>query len=411
MAIRKGDRRLMRELNNAHVLRVIRAEGPISRVEISEKTGLGLSTVSNIVNELFESKILLEVGEGDSSGGRKPNMLDLNYSARYIFGVKIGAGQTWIALTDLRGTLLELNEFAFPIQSDPSQLLLTISDTIKGIIRQRKLLKSALLGIGVGVSGLVSSETGVCLYSPILHWKEIPLKTELERMTRLPVMVENDVNTFAYGKLQLEFQRKVSSLICVTTGIGVGAGIVIDGKMYRGHDGGAGEFGHVSIDIHGPVCSCGRKGCLDVLASDQYLLQRAHQLAEEGQSLLLQSFRDSNNLSPDAILSAAQAGDPAAKQIYREMASHLGHGIANLVNLFNPEKIVIGGEGIVAAPLFIETVRQTVEQAVFPRLNAYLEISLDDGREDTWLQGAAFLVIENFFEMPLYEKESILNGR
>jgi len=159
----------------------------------------------------------------------------------------------------------------------------------------------------------------------------------------------------------------------------------------------------MSIDIHGPVCNCGRRGCLEVMASDQYLLTQAREAIKAGESQILATFNQDGALTPTAILSAARVGDVTALRLYDELASHLGQGIANLINLLNPEKIVIGGEGAVASSFFMDRVYASARQAAFPHLAENVEITIDDGREDAWLQGAASFVIERFFEIPLSE--------
>lgn len=393
----------MREINNINVLRVIRADGPISRIEIAERVGLGVSTISNITTELLESKIILEVGEGDSSGGRRPNLLDLNGTARYVFGVKVGPGTVWVALLNLRATLVAVEEIPFSLDSEAESVLQLIADTVDKLCIKHKISRAKVMGIGVSTSGAVSLETGVCLFSPILGWRNVPIRSSLEKKTRLDVIVENDVNAFAYGTLQQVGNQGLKNLLCVTTGVGVGAGIIIEGKLFRGSSGGAGEFGHMSIDMNGPLCNCGRRGCLEVMASDQYLLTQAKEAIKAGESQILGTFDRDGTLTPSAILSAARVGDATALRLYDELASHLGQGIANLINLLNPDKIVIGGEGAVASTFFMDRVHASARQAAFPHLAENLEITVDDGREDAWLQGAASFVIERFFEIPLSE--------
>ncbi|CAA7603093.1 ROK family [Acididesulfobacillus acetoxydans] len=401
MAMAKADRKLMREINNMHVLQRVRVSGPISRPELSEQTGLGLSTISNIVTELLAEQLVREVGEGDSSGGRRPGLLDINETARCAFGVKIGPKRVWISLFDLRMRQIDTEQFTFLSEEPPGILFTRVFAGMERLREKHRVSGQSVLGIGVSVSGLIDSEKGVCLYSPILDWENVPIGELLSQLSGLDVAVENDVNTFAYGTLLHEANASVKDMICITTGPGVGAGIILDRRLYRGSHGGAGEFGHMTIEQNGPRCSCGRRGCLDVLASDQFLLARAEDIIESGQSPRLQAIKADGKLSPAALFRAAESGDKAARNIYLELGRNLGCGVANLINLFDPEKIVIGGEGAVAAKFFVDTVRDVATKYAFPHLADQVEIVVDDGSEDAWLQGAAALIIEEFFKLPL----------
>ena len=401
MAMPKADRKLMREINSMQVLHQVRMHGPISRPELAEQTGLGLSTISNIVTELLESKLIREVGEGDSSGGRRPSLLDINELARYAFGVKIGPEQVWISSFDLRGHKISSREISFVQGAPPEELFEEISKVVDAMRHDDKIPKRSILGIGVSTSGLIDAKSGICLYSPILGWDNVSIRDRLSKLTRLDVIVENDVNAFAYGTSLHDANANTRNLICITTGTGVGAGIILDKKLYRGSLGGAGEFGHMTIDINGPKCACGRRGCLDVMASDKYLVARARESVAADEPSVLGTLADERKLSAMSVFLAAQLNDPLALHIYEEFGRNLGAGVANLINLFNPDKIVVGGEGAVASKFFMPTLRTTAFEQAFPHLTDHLEIVVDDGSEDVWLQGAALLVIEKFFEVPL----------
>ncbi|MCL6547551.1 MAG: ROK family protein [Alicyclobacillus sp.] len=401
MGVPKADRKWMREINSMQVLQQIRARGPVSRPELAEITGLGLSTISNITTELLNNNLVREVGEGDSSGGRRPSLLDLNELARYTFGVKIGPDKTWVSLFDLRARQISAAEIPVTRSERPQGLFVRIAEAVDELIRSGKIPRRAILGIGVSTSGLIDSETGTCVYSPILAWEHVPVRQHLTDLTKLEVVVENDVNAFAYGILHQDLDGAARNMICITTGPGVGAGIILDGKLYRGSRGGAGEFGHVSIDRHGPLCACGRRGCLEVLASDPFLVARAQELIDADVPTILRSVQDGQQPTPRSILLAAELGDEAMRGLYRELGENLGHGVANLINLFDPEKIVIGGEGAVAAKFFIDALREVAFRYAFPHLADHVEIVVDNGSEEAWLQGAALLVIDKFFEIPL----------
>ncbi len=390
----------MRAMNNRQILQLIRQYGPIARPDLAFQTGLGLSTISIIVAELIQAELVREVGEAESTGGRRPSLLDLNPNARYAFAMKVAPDRFWVSLVDLKGKPRATVEVPLipPVPwDDLAQMAVKQMETLR---TKHRVAKRWILGIGVSTSGLIDPHTGVCRSSPLLGWNEVPVRETLERMTRLDVLVENDVNAYAFGMWAQENEGGRRNLICITTGPGVGAGIILEGKLYHGSQGGAGEFGHTTIDLHGPPCKCGRRGCLEVLASDQFLLARATDLAGMGRSARLLGLVKEGQLTPASFYKAAQAGDEVARLIYRELGEHLGCGLVNLINLFNPDKIILGGEGVVAAPFFMDTVRQTVKNYAFPHLADSVEIVVDDGGEEVWLQGAALLVVEQFFQIP-----------
>ena len=297
--------------------------------------------------------------------------------------------------------MISRREISFQRDQSPDELFLEIANVIDTMRREDRITKRAILGIGVSTSGLIDAHRGVCMYSPILGWENVRIQERLEELTKLDVIVENDVNAFAYGTSLHEANENVRNMICITTGPGVGAGIILERKLYRGSRGGAGEFGHMTIDSNSYICPCGRRGCLEVLASDIFLVAKANEAVAANEPSVLKTIHDERELSASSVFLAAQLGDGTALTIYEQFGRNLGMGVANLINLFNPDKIVIGGEGAVASKFFMPALREAAYREAFPHLADELEVVVDDGSEDVWLQGSALLVIEKFFEVPL----------
>lgn len=383
---RKGDKRLMRDLNRSFVLNVVRAVGPTTRTAISQITGLELSTITNIVSHLLEEDLVREVGEGKSSGGRRPILLDLNYNYGNTIGIKIEVERVLIGLTRLDGEVVSKVEKGFPRGSKVAEIIELIK---RGIDELKPDTGGKLLGIGIGVSGFTDHSEGMVTYSPILNWRNVKLAEPLESYYQIPVFVNNDVNAFTLAEKWYGRGRDYANFICVTVGEGIGAGIVIEGKLYEGATGGAGELGHTCIQRDGPRCRCGERGCLETLASDVFLRR-------EGKGI----FADP---SPEAILKAARKGDIKAKSIFERMGRNLGIGLRNVVNLLNPEAIILGGERLNALEFFAPALEEEVRKHSFPEEASELQILPAELGEEGWIIGAATLAIRELFRLPIEE--------
>ena len=239
--------------------------------------------------------------------------------------------------------------------------------------------------MGVGVSGFVDPSSGVDLFSPVLGWRNVPLRDALRERLRLPTWVENDVNALALAELWYGAGRAFRHFVVITVGEGVGAGVVIDGEVYRGAFGGAGEVGHVTINPDGPTCRCRERGCLEVYASDRFLLEEASRLGFA---------------SLDAMMAAARDGGADARGVFSRMGAYLGLGAKDIVNLLNPEAIVLGGERMDAADLFLSAFQEAVVRHSFPSLADHLQVVPGALGEDGFLIGPAALVAADFFHVP-----------
>jgi predicted NBD/HSP70 family sugar kinase len=251
---------------------------------------------------------------------------------------------------------------------------------------QRLASGKRVLGVGLAISGFVDPVTGMDLYSPILGWERVPVRGPLEAKLDLPVWVENDVNALALAERWYGAGRRYQHFICITVGEGIGAGVVLQGELYRGAFGGAGEVGHMTINPDGPVCRCQERGCLEVYASDRFLREEAERLGYTSVS--------------DMALAARNGEGAAARGAFARMGRFLGLGAKNLVNLLNPEAVVLGGERMDAADLFLPSLEDEVRRHSFPAAAEKLFIVPAELGADGFLVGAATLVAAEFFRVP-----------
>ena len=379
MRLQKGDQDLVRRQNRAIIINLLRLNGPLSRTEIADRAGLAPSCLTRLVRELLSEDLVVEIGKSDSSGGRPAVLVALNREYARTLGVKVERRRILAASVDMSGAIVERSEVRFDHAPSPDEALAAIV-TLAG-----RLQHGRTLGLGVAISGFVDPMTGVDLYSPILGWEKTPLRDPLAERLSLPVWVENDVNALALAERWYGAGRQFQHFVCITVGEGIGAGVVIHGELYRGAFGGAGELGHMTIDPDGPVCRCQERGCLEVYASDRFLLEEAERLGYA-------SIADA--------AAAARNGGGTAREAFERMGRFLGFGAKNLVNLLNPEAIVLGGERMEEADLFLPALEEEVRRHSFPAEAERLRIVPAELGSDGFLIGSATLVAAEFFRLP-----------
>ena len=373
----------IRDINRQIVLNYVRERGPISRAEIAHETALQRSTVSLIVEELRVDGLIEEVS-GESTGGRPPILLSLRTADAVAIGVDLGTKRTIVAASDLVGRVLEQETF----ETDPDS-----KKTTREIVdRARKLIKSnngTIEGIGLSLPGLVDPE-GRELFIPTFKWRDLPLAKDISSATGLPVTMDNDANAAAQAELWFGRPeiREVRDFILVLVEDGVGTGIVFDGQVYRGENGAAGEFGHMTIGQGAPVvCASGSRECWEAFASERSALARYKNLVGNSNGTSI-SFGD--------LIDLALRNDGPARAALKETANYLGIGIANLIRGLAPEAVIVGGPIVRAWPVISADIRNSVENTICRGLPSTRIIASTLGSEPT-LMGALSLVLASKF--------------
>lgn len=371
----------IRDINRQIVLNYVRERGPISRAEIAYETALQRSTISLIVDELKTGGLLEEVS-GESTGGRPPILLSLRTADAVAIGVDLGTIRTIVATSDLAGRVLEQEEF--PTDADARK---TTAEIIK---RARKLIKKnkgTIEGIGVSLPGLVDTESGTALFVPYFKWHDLEISKEIGDETGLAVSADNDANAAALAELWFGRPevREVRDFIIVLIEEGVGTGIVFDGQVYRGENGSAGEFGHMTIGEGAPVaCAAGSRGCWEAFASERAALARYEKL--------MNSSNSKGRIKFSQLVDRALKGETAAQAALKETAHYLGIGIANLIQGLSPEAVIVGGPMVRAWPLIAEETKRAVEKSICRGLPPARIIASTLGEQPT-LMGALSLVL------------------
>lgn len=392
------------EANRLRTFNLIREKGQISRTELARLTGLSLPAVSRIVGMLVDQGYAREIGLGDSRGGRKPVMVEAIPDAGFVVGVDLGGTRVLAATADLQGQVrhtVETQPGSVPILE---ALYAAIQEAIHRLSdKERK----RLLGIGVGTPGLLDFESGTVITAANLGWKNVSLRELLRERFDLPVFVDNDANVAALAEWSQGAGKGVQHLVHITVSRGLGAGIILNGQLHRGAGGTAGELGDTFM-IETTETERGWR-TLEGLCSGRALVRQAKEALERGEVTSLRAACDGQpaTLTFEMILAASAAGDPLAIQLVRRAAGYLGVGIANVVNTFDPQLVIVGGVLAQAGDLVLSPIRETLDRLLSPILRQKVRVTLGTLGERAGMIGAAWLVLHNAFASPLQHGEAV----
>ncbi|MFA1711695.1 ROK family transcriptional regulator [Peribacillus frigoritolerans] len=395
----RGSFKLMKSINRSLILNIIREKGPISRADIAKLTKLTPPTVSSFVKELLEAEIVIERNLGESSGGRKPTLLTLSEDMFHVIGMDVGSQNIKTILTSITGKVIKKSIVPLPAQTTNETLLSLMIDSVSGILNHTKIDEEKIVGIGVGMHGIVDVEEGSSVFAPNLNLQDIPIKKVLEERFNMMVKVENDGRAMSLGELWFGNGAGIDSFVCINVGRGIGAGIIINGKLYHGSHFISGEIGHMIIDIDGPQCTCGNYGCLQTFASGPSIVEWVKKEMRLGHSSLLTTMTkgDLEKVTGELIYSSALEGDTLCKTALQQAGRYLGVGITNLIHTVNPRRIIIGGGVSNAGDLIMDNIIQTVNQRALTNPAKQTEIILSKFGDDATAMGAIALILAELF--------------
>lgn len=383
----RGSRSLSRDLNASLLIELVRRSGPISRAELSRQSQISAPTVSAIVSKLLARGVLSEVAVAPSSGGRPPVLLQLNPRAGYVVGIKLRTDGLTTVVCDLDARVVATEETSLALAGEPAAALEAVEQATRRVLSGAGIGRTKVLGVGVGLPGVIDSVRGTCQFSHLLQWHEVDLAAPLQRRLRLPVWVDNDVNTLAIAEKWAGDGIAARDFVTLSVGRGLGLGIVIDRSVYRGAVGGAGEFGHLVVEPGGPECGCGRFGCLEALVGERALVRRV-------------SAMHGRDVSWDELISLSAAGDEATVTVLTDASKRLGLAVANVATLLNPELVIICGEGTQLGPPFLDSVVAAIHDLPFADLGKQIDVKVQQWGDDAWAVGAATLVLRESFALP-----------
>ncbi len=386
----------LRRINRGKALRTIYFEGPISRLQVSRSTELSPATVTNVVGELLADGIIVESGSVDSEVGRPSTLLSINGHYGYFVGVDVGESAVQIGVFDVM--LSPVQWLAVPlslIENPPVHVARTISGGVHKLLAQLGLNRRQVIGIGIGMPGIVDSSSGVSVFASHWSWRNVRFQETLEEELDFPFLLDNGANAMATAEEMFGGGTHAGSMLVLALGNGIGAGIVSDGVIYPGVGNSAGEWGHTIVNIDGPVCRCGSRGCLEAYVGAGGIIRRYFGGGDDDSS---RGHEDQRDLVR-SILDAAREADPRARAVIEETLRYLGVGIANLVNLLNPGVIRIGGwVGLMLGEPAIAELRKVVERYSLPQPLGHVTIELSTLGHGTVALGAAAAVMQRFLE-------------
>ena len=377
----RGNSTTSRALNRRLILNLLRRRGAISRSEIATITGLSPAAVTFVVAELVDESLLVEREAVVGATGRRPVPVDINYEARLAIGFKLHLRKIDCVLTDLAATPLVSHE-APVTDISPGGMIETIAATIPALLAKGERSDREVMGIGVSIPGEIDALNGICLQSPRFGWRDLPFAQMLAEQVHVPVWIDDDINAFAVAQKLFGVGRQHRNFVALAVGAGIGSSLVVNGEIYHGSRSAAGKLGHTISVPGGRLCECGRRGCLMAHAAEAFMLEEW--CVKTGAAAGTRTD----------FVAAVSAGQQPAIAILQDAGSRIGRHLADLVNLIDPEVIVVGGESVQFGEALLGPIREAMEQNVFfakPPL-------LPDWVPGSWARGAAALATQNIFD-------------
>jgi predicted NBD/HSP70 family sugar kinase len=386
------------------VLRLIHRKGNVSRVELVELTGLSAGLITGITQSLIEKRLVTESHGQTSVAGRRPIALNVRRDAAYVVGVDLGSFYLRVVVTDMVGNLVHQRRTETRLSEGREKVLNRTFQVVHHAIKECGIPQKAIAGIGMAHSGIVDSNSGKVLSYPrpgqMTEWKNVPLQQMLEQEFAVPCILEDSVRAIALAERCFGVGQNLDDFVYIDVGMGIGAGIFLNGSLYQGSSGGAGEFGHMTVEENGPLCCCGNNGCLEIMASCAAVIHAARSAIERGVDSKIRELvaRDLERISIEIIADAAEKNDSLAFRVLHDAVSHIGVALADLVNLLNPGVVVFGGPLFRAAPYLLEPLRRIIRQRALERSANQVQLRISDLPSEAGALGAARAISERVIE-------------
>lgn len=400
MKARSANPSSIRDINRTSVLNIIRRKGPISQTEILKVLSLQPSTILRITQDLLDEQLIIPIGQGkqNARGGRRATLLEINGDGAYAIGVDLNADEIIVVLLNLTGRVIGDVRTDCPSEYGADSVMEALQGAIQDLLHKYGVVVEKVLGIGIAVPGKVDHASGVSVYAiNFLNWSNVPIGKVMEEIFRVPVYLEVDMRAMAYGEMW--FGRENDNMLCLGLRSGIGLGMILNGQLYHGANQVAGDVGHVIVKPEGPLCKCGRRGCLEAVASERAIYNKVHDYMNQHPEYSVSGVASSiEDLDINAILEAFRHGDPVIREFVEEAAKYIGKALCDLVRVQDPNIIVIGGHVLASSPEFLWIVRETFK-ALQPNYADYVpEIEPTRCGEKSIAIGAASLMLSRVFK-------------
>jgi len=381
---KKADQVTIRRINMSAVLKLLRERGTLARADLAKELGITRNTASNIVAELLSAGLVIETEFRREGAGRPGLLLELTPNTRFSIGAEIDISRILVVALDFDGKILWKESIRIAPKQSQERIIATTEQLVQSALDWGKQENMKPLGIGLGLAGLVDAQGSCLVYAPTLNWKNVPFKSMWEEKFSIPVYLDNEANTAALGYYNYTNQSNSLNLAYLSIGVGMAAGLVLEGHLFRGSGGFAGQAGHMKIRPDGEPCRCGDQGCW---------------VTEVGLTALSRKT-DGKPVNPDEVAQSFRFGETALENVLDEMAEMLGLGIVNLINLFNLDTVILGGAMRPILPFMLKKTNEVVNQRALaqPLSNVHIKVS---GRDDDAVCGAACLVLDAIINDPI----------
>jgi len=384
------------------ILRELYYEDNLSCVDLSKRIHKSFPITADLIEELQEASLLIENGYAPSTGGRRPITYSIRKDVMFLVSVAMDQFVTKIAIMDMQNNfVLPIKKIELPLAGNPRAADL-LEEAISGMISMSGIPREKFVGIGIGMPGFVNVKKGVN-YSYLQLPNNRSITKHIGEKTGIPVFIDNDSSLIALAEFYFGAARGATNAMVVNIGWGIGLGMILNGELFRGNDGFAGEFSHIPLFLNGKSCWCGKVGCLETETSLSLIIENARQELKSERLLKLHSLAKADMESAfECIIKAVQDGDQAAVALFSKAGFNVGKGVAVLIHILNPKKIILSGRGSAAGPVWLAPIQQALNEHSIPRLLQSVEIEMSQLGVHAELIGAAALVMEN------YEREQVV---
>jgi glucokinase-like ROK family protein len=395
-----GDLNVVEQKNNAQKRKIIKhlfLYGAMTNTDLGKYVKLSTPKIISLLNELKNDGLIEELGQGNSSGGRRPNLYGNKEDAFYIVGISINIYKTSVSIFNAKNQKITDDQILPLTISHGTTIIDPIVEFTESIIRDKQIPREKILGIGIEMPGMLDSETGI---NKTYMVSDLPVAEVFRTKFGLEVLIENDAKARAFAELRFGLAHARKNVLAIHLDWGIGLGIIVNGKLYKGRDGFAGEFGHLPMVDNGILCKCGKQGCLETIASGTAIVRMAKEGMKAGRSSFLGQLmeEDPNNIEIRKIVQAAVMGDQYSISILANVGHWLGKGLAYLIQIFNPELIILGGRMSEANQFILPPIQQSIQIFCNPELSNEIEIKVSELGIQAGIQGVAALVLERILD-------------
>ncbi len=400
--MKKSGRSFVRTYNRHAILDIIRISELISRIDIARSTGLSQASVTAITADLIDEGLILEKRPGVHEGGRPPILLSISPEGAHAIGINLTLEKIDIAIINFQAEIKAFHSKKLNMKNySVHEIINIIVDCVKECMWEADFSKQNISGIGIGIPGLVDSQSGRICFLPNYGWENVNFRDLFQKQINIPTYIENSSNNLAIAEHWFGTGKGMDNFIVVTLENGIGAGYIINGEISRGHGGIAGEFGHLSMDPNGPTCRCGKKGCLEAFAGNNSIMRDAKNIIKQGLWDIKSEGTTSDDITFDDVINALNKQEPELIKIFEKAGTVLGTGISHLITLLNPEKIIITGKGVKAKDKLFDSMFLSINRCVSRKLKIHeTEIIIKKWCDKEWVKGAGALVLKEIYKSP-----------